>query len=52
MGNQASRIPEGFSPCLLIRILISTKATQILLHPDLPTISSGRWGKMARRREH
>jgi hypothetical protein len=28
------------------------KVTQVLLHPGLATISSGRWGKMARRREH
>jgi hypothetical protein len=28
--------------CLLTKILILTKVTQVLLHPDLATVSSGR----------
>jgi hypothetical protein len=31
--------------CLLIKILILMKETQVLLHPDLATVSFGRWGK-------
>jgi hypothetical protein len=54
MGNQASRIPPALA-CLLNHWKelgpesLQTKVTQVLLHPGLATVSSGRWGKMAKR---
>jgi hypothetical protein len=43
--------PGRILPCLLTKILISIITTQVLFHPGLATVSYGRWGKMARRRE-
>jgi hypothetical protein len=41
-GKSASRIQEGYPLACLLKILILTKATQILLHPGLATIPSGK----------
>jgi hypothetical protein len=45
-GKSSLKGPGKIPPCLLTKILILTKAIQILLHPTLATVSSGdeeRW---------